>query len=75
MKNIRATAKWIRNSQMEIHNHRGHHVICDLPKNQGGDNTGPTALELATMALAGCAVSIFTDVCKQSKIKLNRLEV
>lgn len=75
MTNIRATAKWIGDSQMEIHNHRGHHVVCDLPMDQGGANTGPTALELGVMALAGCAVSIFTDVCKQSKIELDNLEV
>ncbi len=75
MPSLRATAKWVRDSQLKIHNHRGHHIVCDLPKDQGGDNTGPTPLELATMSLAGCAVSIFTDVCKQSKIKLNTLEV
>ncbi len=75
MPSLKATAKWIRDSQLEIHNHRGHHVVCDLPVDQGGGDTCSTALELALMALAGCAVSIFTDVCKQSKIKLNTLEV
>ena len=74
MANLRATAEWIRDSQLRIHNHRGHQIICDLPTDQGGDNTGPTALELVIMSLAGCAVSIFTDVCKQSKIELKTLK-
>jgi uncharacterized OsmC-like protein len=49
-------------------------VVCDLTTPQGGDDTGPTALELAIMALADCAVTIFADVCKQSKIELVKVE-
>ncbi|MFW6111360.1 MAG: OsmC family protein, partial [Thermoproteota archaeon] len=37
--------------------------------------TGPTALELAIMGLADCAVTIFADVAKQSKVEITGLEV
>lgn len=50
-------------------------MVCDLPVSEGGDNTGPTPLELSVMALAGCAMTIFIDVCKRSKIELDRFEV
>jgi uncharacterized OsmC-like protein len=71
---IKATAKWIENVRSVVDNSRTHNVKCDLSTAAGGNDTGPTALELAVMALADCAVTIFADVCKQSKIELVRLE-
>jgi uncharacterized OsmC-like protein len=72
---IKATAKFIGNVRSVVDNSRAHSVVCDLPVGSGGNNTGPTALELALMALADCAVTIFADTCKQSKIEIRRLEV
>jgi uncharacterized OsmC-like protein len=72
---IKATAKWIENVRTIVDNSRTHTVVCDLPTAKGGDDTGPTALELAIMAIADCAATIFADVCKQSKIELTKLEV
>ena len=63
-----ATAKWIENVRSIVDNSRTHNVVCDLSTSAGGNNTDPTALELAIMALADCAVTIFADICKQSKI-------
>jgi uncharacterized OsmC-like protein len=75
MGKIKATAEWIRDFQLVIKNSRGHQVVCDYPVTGGGDNAGSTPLDLAVMSLAGCAAMIFTDVCKQSKIQLDKLEV
>jgi len=72
---VKATAKWIENVRTVVDNSRTHTIVCDLPPPKGGDDTGPTALELAIMAIADCAATIFADVCKQSKIKLTQLEV
>lgn len=74
MPRIRATAKWIENVRSVVDNCRSHSVVCDLSTPAGGNDTGPTALELALMALADCAVTIFADVCKQSKIELGKVE-
>ncbi len=71
---IKATARWIENVRTVADNSRTHSLVLDLPPKKGGDDTGPTALELAIMALADCAITIFADVCKQSNIKLNGLE-
>jgi uncharacterized OsmC-like protein len=74
MPKYKATAKWIENVRSVVDNSRTHSVVCDLSIPAGGDDKGPTALELAIMALADCAVTIFADVCKQSKIELVEVE-
>ena len=68
-------AKWIENVRSVTDNSRTHSVVCDLPSVQGGDDSGPTAVELALMALADCGVTIFADVCKKSEIELSKVEV
>lgn len=75
MAEIKATAKWQGRFRITVDNARVHNVVCDLPSTSGGEDAGPTALELAVMSLAGCAATIFLDVCKKSKIELNNLEV
>ena len=74
MPKIKATAKWIENVRTIVDNARTHSLVLDLGNQKGGDDTGPTALELAVMALADCAITIFADVCKQSKVELSKLE-
>jgi len=74
MPKYKATAKWMGNVRSVVDNSRAHSVVCDLATAAGGGDTGATALELAVMALADCAVTIFADVCKQSKIELTKVE-
>jgi uncharacterized OsmC-like protein len=74
MPKYKVTAKLIGNVRSVVDNSRTHSVVCDLPTAQGGNDSGPTAVELALMALADCAVTIFVDVCKQSKIEVSSLE-
>ena len=74
MPKIKATATWIENVRTIANNSRTHSLVLDLGIQKGGDDTGPTALELAVMALADCAITIYADVCKQSKIELSKLE-
>ena len=71
----KATAKLVDNVKSEVDNSRSHSIICDLPLKKGGENTGPTAYELAIMSLADCAVTIFADVAKKSKINIDNLKV
>jgi putative redox protein len=75
MPKITATAKLVENVRSIVDNSRNHSVVCDLPNAKGGQDSGPTGLELALMALADCAVAIFADVAKQSKIEIAKLEV
>jgi uncharacterized OsmC-like protein len=75
MLKVKATAKLIENVQTIAGNTRGHNVVLDLGAAKGGDNTGPSALEMAVMSLADCAVTIFADVCKKSNIELSKMDV
>lgn len=74
MAKIKANAKWIENIRLVVDNARSHSVICDVSQASGGGDTGPTALELALMSLAGCAVTIYADVAKKSGVTLSKLE-
>lgn len=48
--------------QSVVDNSRHHGVVQDLPEAKSGDDLGPTALELAGMALAGCISTIWAKV-------------
>ena len=75
MAKITAKAMLIENVRTIVDNSRVHSVVCDLPTAQGGQDSGPTALELAVMGLADCAATIFADVAKRSNIEVEKLEV
>ena len=75
MAKIKATAKWVENVRSIANDSRGHDVVLDLGTASGGTNKGPSALELAIMSLADCAVTIFANVCKQNNIELSKMEV
>jgi uncharacterized OsmC-like protein len=75
MANLKANAKLLENVKLVTNNGRGHTVVCDLSEASGGTNAGPTPLELALMALAGCGVIIYADVCKNSKIDPGNIDI
>jgi uncharacterized OsmC-like protein len=75
MPKIVVNAKLVENVQSIADNSRGHGIVLDLGTAKGGDNTGPSALELAIMALADCAVTIFADVCKKSNVEISEMKV
>lgn len=75
MAKLKGNAKLLENVKLVTDNGRGHNVICDLSEASGGTNAGPTPLELAIMALAGCGVIIYADVCKNSKIDPGNIDI
>jgi uncharacterized OsmC-like protein len=75
MPKIKAKAIWIENVRSVVDNQRTHSIVCDLSTAAGGNDSGPTALELSIMALADCGATIFADVCKKSNIQLSKVEV
>ncbi len=75
MAKLKANAKLLENVRLETDNGRGHKVICDLSEAAGGTNAGASPLELALMALAGCGVIIYADVCKNSKVDPGKIEI
>jgi uncharacterized OsmC-like protein len=75
MPTINVRAKWVENVQSIADNTRGHSMVLDLGAAKGGTNTGPSALEVAIMSLADCAVTIFANVAKNSKVEFSKMEV
>jgi len=74
MAKIRARAKLVENFRSIGDDGRTHTIICDLPASSGGTDMGPTALEVALIALADCAVTIYAHVAKDSEVKITSLE-
>lgn len=72
---MKSTSKWNQGFQSAVDNGRGHTVTVDLPPNQGGADTGATALELSVMALSGCVGTVFAVVAKNSSFTYDALRV
>jgi putative redox protein len=72
---MRANAVWVEGYKSVLDNGRGHSVTVDLPTESGGKDAGPTGLELAIMALAGCAATIFKMVAAKRKLTYDSLKI
>ena len=75
MAKIKAKAKWVESIRSIADDTRSHSVVCDTSQTDGGADSGPSALELALMSLADCAVTIFAEIAKNSGIALTKMEV
>ena len=72
---MEANVVWIEGYKSVLDNGRGHSVTVDLPPESGGTDVGPTGLELAIMALAGCATTIFKLVAAKRKLTYESLKI
>lgn len=70
-----AQARWTGGSSATLRDDRGHEVIIDLPKDEGGGDLGTSALELNLLSLTGCVVTIFTLVARKRRVPFSSLEV
>ncbi|MDL2230941.1 OsmC family protein [Bacteroidales bacterium OttesenSCG-928-L19] len=72
---MKSTAIWTKGFQSVVDNGRNHSVIIDLPEAKGGENAGPTALELSVMSFCGCVSTIFTMLAPKMRISFDHLKV
>ena len=73
---MKSTSKHVSQCyQSVVDNDRHHGLVLDLPGAKGGDDLGPTALELAVMALSGCISTIWAVVATNSRVSYERLTV
>ncbi|MFP4431842.1 MAG: OsmC family protein [Spirochaetota bacterium] len=73
---MKITSRHVTNCyQSVVDNGRHHGLVLDLPEAKSGDDVGPTALELAAMALAGCVSTIWAVVAKNSKCSYRKMIV
>jgi len=72
---MRARSKLVEGYRSVVDDGRGHSVVTDLPRDKGGMDTAPTALELAVMGLAGCITTIFAMIASGKKLSFEDIEV
>ncbi len=72
---MKVRALWVSGFRSVVDNNRGHSVVLDLPKQDKGEDTGPTALELAAMSYVGCVVTIFKVVADKRRLSFEDLEI
>ena len=71
---MKITSKIINGLQSEVDNNRGHKIITDVPENIGGNNLGPTSLELTSMGLGGCITTIFMMLANKMRLTIIYIE-
>ena len=73
---MKITSRHVTNCfQSVVDNGRHHGLVLDLPEAKSGDDDGPTALELAAMALAGCVSTIWAVIAKNSDCSYRKMIV
>jgi putative redox protein len=73
---MKSTAKQVPGCyQSVVDDGRNHGIVIDLPEAKKGEDVGPTALELAGMALSGCIATIWAVVAANSGVGYDKLEV
>ena len=72
---MKATSIWTKDFQSVVDNGRDHSLIIDLPESKGGENNGPTALELCVMSFSGCVGTIFASMSKKMRISFEKYQI
>jgi len=72
---MKSITQWTKNFQSIVDNGRNHSMVIDLPEAKGGNNNGPTALELCVMSFSGCVGTIFAMVAEKMRLCYSKLEV
>ena len=65
---MQAIGTWAGGYRTVLEDGRTHTVIVDLPRDEGGESAGTSALELAVLALAGCITTIFAIVARRRRM-------
>lgn len=73
MTTIRTHAQWTGGYATRLEDGRDHHVTVDLPTEEGGMDSGPSALELSLLALAGCVSTTFALIARKRKVEYQGL--
>ena len=72
---MKAIGTWQGGYRTLLEDASGHAVTVDLPRDEGGGDLGPFALELSVLSLAGCITTIFALVAKKRRLKFEGLKV
>jgi len=68
-------SRWIEKNKFEVENGRHPAIVLDTPEKYGGEDSVPTALELAIMSLAGCLGTTFNMTLQKMRLQFKTLEI
>ena len=54
---------------------RGHQICMDIPKERGGDDTGPTPPEYLALGLGGCVMNITRIIAGEKQISMDDIRI
>ncbi|MHA1354698.1 MAG: OsmC family protein [Candidatus Heimdallarchaeota archaeon] len=69
------SSKWIEKYKFSVTNGRNATYTLDVPEIYGGEDTGPTALELSLMGLVGCLGTSYKMIADKMHLIVNDVEV
>lgn len=72
---MKGIGTWTGGYRTQLHDGRGHEVAVDLTLEEGGSDSGTSALELSVLSLAGCITTIFALVAKRRKLRFEAMNV
>jgi len=72
---MQAIGTWAGGYRTVLEDGRTHSVTVDLPRDEGGDSTGTSALELAVLSLAGCITTIFTLIARRRRLSFSGMSI
>ncbi len=75
MELLRARGTWRPPFGVTLEDGRGHRVESDFSREDGGDDRGPSSLELAVFSLTGCVGAIFALVAERRRLSYSALEL
>lgn len=67
--------KWLGKRRFEGETESGHKVKMDIAIEKGGENTGPTPMELVLAALGACTGLDVVPILEKKRVKLDGLEI
>lgn len=69
------SSKWIEKYKFSVTNGRNATYTLDVPESYGGDDSGPSALELTIMSLVGCLGTSYKMIADRMRLTVNDVEV
>jgi len=72
---MKVLGTWQGGYRTVLEDSTGHRVTVDLPRDEGGENAGPFALELSVLSLAGCVTTIFALVAQKRRLKFEGMSI
>jgi uncharacterized OsmC-like protein len=72
---MQALGTWKGGYETVLEDGRTHSVVVDLPRDEGGQSAGTSALELMVLSTAGCITTIFALVAKRRRLEFQGMSI